>query len=505
MKKLIAALSLLALVLLVAASALGQSVGASQIRRKADGGLVADAANALTVGITRSGTAPTSPVSGQLWLDTSAAPAILKTWNGSTWEIPPNGSALTQATMASLPGSPSDGQIVWISSLRRAVVWDATAARWYYLDASGREAQADYSLEGAGYSSSFLAAPGATTGSVSAGGSVTVGTHVCATTFYNSTGGETTPGTETSVLTTTGGQQTLALAIPTGGTGTRGRRVWCSKANTASPLLLIGTVDDNTTTSFNVTIADGSYGTASAPDVDYSAPIPAGWSVFLDDATLGGCGSTGSSLLCAAHVFDTIAAGSAGPRLFYGVVGSPPNWSVSFKVARFDRGFTGNAAATGDGYQQPPVVVLSNSNVVAAASMWAGAFYGYTSGSAIPPNPVKPLGIGYHRRLSGAAWTNTPSNQTGPWPLLSGVPFYVHVGAGTDGGNFLYSPQISQDGRRWKPFMYTTFSSSATPCSNSLCATDEMSFVGIALERVYNTTFPSGTVFEIKEFLYQTE
>ena len=77
MKKLIVALVLA--FLLPPASALGQSVGASQIRKKADAGLVADGANALAVGVYRGTSAPASPVTGQLWLDTTTTPATPRT------------------------------------------------------------------------------------------------------------------------------------------------------------------------------------------------------------------------------------------------------------------------------------------------------------------------------------------------------------------------------------------------------------------------------------------
>ena len=102
-------LALLLALLLAAPSALGQSVGASQIRKKANAGLVADAANALAVGIYRGTTAPASPVTGQAWLDTTATPAILRTWNGSAWEAPPSATAVTPADFSALPATPRPG------------------------------------------------------------------------------------------------------------------------------------------------------------------------------------------------------------------------------------------------------------------------------------------------------------------------------------------------------------------------------------------------------------
>ena len=32
------------------------------------------------------GTAPANPVTGMLWLDTSASPPMLRRWNGTAWE-----------------------------------------------------------------------------------------------------------------------------------------------------------------------------------------------------------------------------------------------------------------------------------------------------------------------------------------------------------------------------------------------------------------------------------
>lgn len=500
MKKLALALVLL---LVAAPSVLGQSVGASQVRKKTNGGLTADSANALAVGIYRGASAPASPVTGQLWQDTTTTPAAWKTWSGTAWEAAPSAAGLTQADLSSFPASPSDGQILWIRSLRRAVIYDATAATWFYIDAQGRPAQADYSLETAGYSSAFLTGPGATTGSVTAGGSVTIGTHVCATNFFSSTGGDTLVGTSTATLTATSGQQTLSLTIPTGGAGTRGRRVWCSKAGTATPLFLINTTDDNTTTAVSVAIADTSFSPLTPPGIDYSAPIPSGWSVWLPAASYGGCGSTGSALLCAALTQANNAAGDSNVRLLYGLTPSTAAWRATWKVSRLDRGWTGNTGTGGSNPLYLPVVALATSASVAAPSMWAGVLYGNSSGP-IPLTPTATTGFGSMRRPAGAAWA-TVSQGASSSPPIVGTPFWVSVRGWQEGSVWVYQPYGSQNGADWRPMMNATASITATSCNQALCSADEMTFVGFSLERGMSTSALNGVILEVKEFTFKTE
>jgi hypothetical protein len=108
--------------------------------------------------------------------------------------------------------------------------------------------------------------PTAPTLAVVSGGSVDVGAHTYAVTFTMGNG-ETIAGT-TSAATTTSTNKTVNLTvIPTGPTGTTARNIYRSAAGTTTPLLLLHTLSDNTTTTYSDTTADAGLG-ASAPAHD---------------------------------------------------------------------------------------------------------------------------------------------------------------------------------------------------------------------------------------------
>jgi parallel beta-helix repeat protein len=116
-----------------------------------------------------------------------------------------------------------------------------------------------------GQSFTKLSSPGAlTVGTPSAGGAVTIGTHSYKVTFVTANG-ETTGGTVSSqVNVTTGGTQTVPLtAIPTGPAGTTQRKIYRTVAGDTGNYLLLTTLADNSTTTYNDTTADGSLGAAA--------------------------------------------------------------------------------------------------------------------------------------------------------------------------------------------------------------------------------------------------
>ena len=116
---------LLALALLAALPAFGQSINSDQVKKKTDGGLTGDSAKALTVAIARSTSAPASPVTGQLWCDTTATPCTLKQWDGAAWSAPiVNAAITTQSDVTSFPGSPVDGQLFFSKSPYALYVYD---------------------------------------------------------------------------------------------------------------------------------------------------------------------------------------------------------------------------------------------------------------------------------------------------------------------------------------------------------------------------------------------
>ena len=481
MKKLAAALFLLLVVLLVAAETLGQTVGASQIKTKADGGLKADTANALAVGLKRGVTAPASPVSGQLWLDTSTTPATLKTYNGATWEIPPNGSVSILSDLSSLPGSPTNGQIVWISGLKRAIVYDSSDSSWYYLDGTNRKATSTYDLS-ANLSTATISSPGSAPTVATGTGTSTAGTHVCAVTFLSSTGGETTPGPASTAVTTTGAQGIAVSNIPTGGAGVVGRRVYCSKAGTISPLFLAGTLADNTTTTLTVGTATDAAFTNAAPDTNFSAPIPSGWTFRApnsNDLTYGGCGSTGTSLICVAYAYTAAATTSTnGVRLTYGVTDGSGNWNVTFRVTRARAGFNGTGTLLD--HSMIWLIAASANNVDAPEARGVGA---YSTTSTLYDEWTDFSSVNKFTRAVGGAWSNS-SAQPGSlyrWAYVIPSLWFRCLSTST----YSHRWETSTDAKNWNALAVDT-PSPAVYLTN----------VGIALERGTSST-SAGQVIEI--------
>lgn len=475
-------------------SILGQSITASQIKKKTNGGLVGDTANALAVGVYRASTAPSSPIAGQLWLDTSTTPATLKTWNSSAWEISPTGAGTVLASFASLPANPTNGQIVWASSLKRALVYDATDAKWYYLDGTNRPAQADYSLVVSGFPTNFIPSA-ATSGTATAGGSVTNGTHLCATTFYNSKGGETMIGTPTATLTAGSGNNTLSLTIPTGGAGTVGRRVWCTKAGTTFPFFLIATIQDNSTTTYAVTAADGSFSAYSSPDKDFSASLPAGWACYQPNLTYGGCGSTGSSLLLVAYAQDGVSATASGPRLSYLIPAGSNNWGADFRISRAAGGFSGNAVTSG-GYmlifglasdpsqQSPEIRALGTFNI------------GYTY-----INSASPLRLSRYVHYASNQWGGA-SGDIAPFAPITGVPIYFKADKKLEGASHVYSLLASADGISYMPCYAVSGGPTACQAYPDFCSTWEPRSVTFLTERSGSES-STGRVIEVDDFTWK--
>jgi hypothetical protein len=115
------------------------------------------------------------------------------------------------------------------------------------------------------YNRAISAAPGAPTLAIAAGGLVDVGAHTYAITFVAADGGETVAGTTAAITTTAGNQAVQLTAIPTGSTGTVSRNVYRSKVGTTSPLYLVTTLADNTTTTYNDSVADSTLPTTTSP------------------------------------------------------------------------------------------------------------------------------------------------------------------------------------------------------------------------------------------------
>ncbi|MBL8121465.1 hypothetical protein JNM87_01815 [Candidatus Saccharibacteria bacterium] len=111
-----------------------------------------------------------------------------------------------------------------------------------------------------------------TAGAPSAGGSCTAGLHGWYVSFVTN-GTESVLSAKSGTQTCSAGNGTVALtAIPLGPTGTTARKVYRSYAGDTSAPYLLTTINDNVTTSFNDTVADGSLGAVYA-GVETSGPV----------------------------------------------------------------------------------------------------------------------------------------------------------------------------------------------------------------------------------------
>ena len=97
------------------------------------------AGNVIKVaGVTGSATAPTSPATGTVWIDSSQTPNVINVWDGTAW-VPQAGATVASNTA---PATPVTGQI-WVNTgvaPEVTQIWNGTG--WITLDASGSDAQA---------------------------------------------------------------------------------------------------------------------------------------------------------------------------------------------------------------------------------------------------------------------------------------------------------------------------------------------------------------------------
>lgn len=78
--------------------------------------------------------APTSPVAGQQWLDTSVSPSELKVWNGSAF-VASNDEVQHYANLATFPAVGNDNILYVDDATDLVYVWDSTTST--YKNASG--------------------------------------------------------------------------------------------------------------------------------------------------------------------------------------------------------------------------------------------------------------------------------------------------------------------------------------------------------------------------------
>lgn len=118
-----------------------------------------------------------------------------------------------------------------------------------------------------------LVLPGAPTLALAAGTELGIGLYQYAITFVTANG-ETTPGVQAEITTTSGNQRVQLSGIPVGPGGTTARRIYRSAVG-GGQKKLVATIADNVTTSFLDQIADASLG-ANAPTLNTSGS-PGAW------------------------------------------------------------------------------------------------------------------------------------------------------------------------------------------------------------------------------------
>lgn len=122
------------------------------------------------------------------------------------------------------------------------------------------------------YSSTVLAPPGAMATALVASLGLGIGTYRYQVTIVNGSG-ETTGGTEITVITTAGNQAVSLSGIPLGAGGTTQRRLWRTSVGGASTTeKLLATIADNTTTTYQDTLPDSALG--AAIPVSNTAGVP---------------------------------------------------------------------------------------------------------------------------------------------------------------------------------------------------------------------------------------
>jgi len=118
-----------------------------------------------------------------------------------------------------------------------------------------------------------LSPPGAPTLALAAGTDLGIGLYQYAVTFVTANG-QTTPGTQAEITTTSGNQRVQLSNIPIGPGGTTARRIYRSAVG-GGQKKLVTTISDNVTTDYLDQIPDGSLG-ANAPTLNTSGS-PGTW------------------------------------------------------------------------------------------------------------------------------------------------------------------------------------------------------------------------------------
>jgi hypothetical protein len=131
-----------------------------------------------------------------------------------------------------------------------------------------------------------LTPPGAPTLALAAGTELGIGLYQYAVTFVTANG-QTTPGTQAEITTTSANQRVQISSIPIGPSGTTARRIHRSAVG-GGQKKLVTTINDNVTTSYLDQIPDASLG-ANAPTLNTSGS-PGTWqtaNITIGDMAVG--------------------------------------------------------------------------------------------------------------------------------------------------------------------------------------------------------------------------
>ncbi|OGH60304.1 MAG: flagellar hook-associated protein FlgK [Candidatus Lindowbacteria bacterium RIFCSPLOWO2_12_FULL_62_27] len=111
----------------------------------------------------------------------------------------------------------------------------------------------------------------APTPTAGAAGLVDVGTHTYVVTYVDSNGVESLPGPPSAVVTLSTASQVSLSGIPTGPTGTASRKIYRTLEGNSPAFRLVGTIADNTTTSFTDNVPNAGLGAQATAPTLYDA------------------------------------------------------------------------------------------------------------------------------------------------------------------------------------------------------------------------------------------
>ena len=285
----------LGLLVLLAATAGAQQIDSTQIKAATNGGVGGNTSNQIVSLVPNLASAPSSPVTGMQYCNTSTTPCTMYQYNGSTWVTPYTGLATYAATAASFPSTPTTGQLFYSQTPPYLWVYDSAITGWRAFTPGGPASTGNISNEMCTGAVITPPTTGVTTTPSSSGGSMGAGIYYYAFTYVNSTGGETTGSNVVSCTVGGSGSGSCALSnISTGGSGTTARRIYRTAVGGGSSGMyyFLAALADNTTTTYSDTAASTTNG-IRIPTSNYSGALPANWSVI--NVTAAGGGGAGCS------------------------------------------------------------------------------------------------------------------------------------------------------------------------------------------------------------------